>query len=52
VFNRRNYDVAESNLYGREASDNVVDELTREELDDILGRELVNDIEERSPFIL
>jgi len=47
----RSYDVAESDVYGREAADEIVDQLTREELDDILGRELVDDIEERSPFI-
>ncbi|KIM37193.1 hypothetical protein M413DRAFT_448688, partial [Hebeloma cylindrosporum] len=45
----RSYDLAESDLYGREIED-VVDNLTREDLDNIFGRELVNDIEERSPF--
>ena len=51
MSNRRSYDVAENDIYGREA-DELVENLTREELDDILGRELVDDIEERSPFIL
>jgi len=45
----RSYDLAESDLYGREV-DEIVENLTREDLDDIFGRELVNDIEERSPF--
>jgi hypothetical protein len=45
----RSYDLAESDLYDREV-DEIVDNLTREDLDDIFGRELVDDIEERSPF--
>jgi len=48
-WSRRSYDLAESDLYGREV-DEIVDNLTREDLDDIFGRELVNDIDERSPF--
>jgi hypothetical protein len=45
----RSYDLAESGLYDREV-DEIVDNLTREDLDEIFGRELVDDIEERSPF--
>ena len=51
LFNRRSYDIAEGDIYGRE-TDHLVDNLTREKLDDILGLEVVADIEERSPFIL
>jgi len=50
VSNRRNYDASENYLYGRD-TDDFVDHLTREELDDILGRELVDDIEVRSPLV-
>jgi len=49
LWNRRSYDLAERDVYGREV-DEIVDNLTREDLDAIFGRELVNDIEERSPF--
>jgi len=45
----RSYNVAESDLYDREV-DESVDYLTREDLNDILGRELVDEIDERSPF--
>jgi len=42
--------VAESDLYSRDLanSDDIV--VTREHLDELFGREFINDIEERSPF--
>jgi hypothetical protein len=42
--------VAESDLYGRDFAD--VDDIlvTREDLEELFGRELINDIEERDPF--
>jgi len=42
--------VAESDLYGRDFTD--VDDIlvTREDLEELFGRELINDIEERDPF--
>jgi len=42
--------VAESDLYGRDFAD--VDDVlvTREDLEELFGRELINDIEERDPF--
>jgi len=46
----RNYNVAESDLYDREA-DEIVAELTREDFIDMFGRDVVEDLEERSPFI-
>jgi len=42
--------VAESDVYGRDFAD--VDDVlvTREDLEELFGRELINDIEERDPF--
>jgi len=45
--NRRSYNIADSDLYDREA-DQIVDHLTREDLNDIFGRELVDEIDERA----
>jgi len=42
--------VAESDLYGRDFIDVEDTVIAREQLDEIFGREFVNDIEERSPF--
>jgi hypothetical protein len=38
LFNRRGYNVAETDLYGREA-DEIVENLRREDLNDIFKRE-------------
>jgi hypothetical protein len=46
----RNYNVAESDLYDREADENVT-ELTREDFIDMFGRDVVEDLEGRSPLI-
>jgi len=43
----RNYNVAESDLYDRE----IVTELTREDFIDMFGRDVVEDLEGRSPLI-
>jgi len=43
----RSYNIADNNLYDREA-DQIVDHLTREDPNDNFGRELVDEIDERA----
>ncbi|KAF8907873.1 hypothetical protein CPB84DRAFT_1843724 [Gymnopilus junonius] len=45
-------EVAESDLYGRDFPEDDVELLTREDLEDIFGRDFVEELEEREPLVM